>query len=674
MKAFDLSPASCCAHCPHRSAGCPELRVALIGQPNCGKSTLFNSVAGYRSATGNFPGTTVRLEWSTVRVNGHLIELVDLPGVYSLTSSNPTESAAREFLLGGETDVILNVLDAALLPRSLELTLELRELEIPMVVCLNMMDEASRKGIEISPQVLAGEIGLPVVSAVAYRGEGVRETFAAVIAQLGRAPQPVESLRWHSDVERVVSRMELCLRNGHPSPPMREGKIRPAFPPQRFRAVKLLEGDSEFLSHAGDAARAAAGKLRQELEQSHGRPAESVLMSERHDRAMALCENTTTVGHAQPDFRHAVDAFLTHPVWGYAALLGVLGAFFWTVFGIGSALENSLLSWLGTAWSFYASGYADGSLGLVVARSAWDGFMGGAAIVLPYLVPFLIGLALLEDAGYLPRVAYLLDGLLHRIGLHGTSVVPLMLGYGCSVPACLATRILPSRRDRFLATVLATLVPCSARSTVIFALAAAYLGPAWALGIFAFNALVVFFSGWLLARMWPEISAGMILEVPRYQWPSARIVARKVWLRLREFVVVSWPLLVLGSVILGLAEFLRWERYVNSALSPLTSLLGLPEAVGLTLIFGVLRKELSLVMLTQALGTMDVASVMTAAQILVFTLFITFYIPCLATLVAMTKEIGRRLTLLAMAYSLLLATALGALARFLLGALHMKGM
>ena len=664
MKVFDFSPGSCCTNCPHRSAGCPTLRVALIGQPNCGKSTLFNAVAGYRSATGNFPGTTVHVEWSTVRVNGHTIELVDLPGIYSLTSSNPAESAAKQFLLGGETDVILNVLDSALLARSLELTLELRELGIPMVVCLNMMDEASRKGIEIAPQVLAEEIGLPVAGAVAYRGEGVRETFAAVIGEVGRAPVSVESLRWHRDVESVVSRMEAHLRNGQA----------PSFPPERFLAVKLLEGDDDFLPRVNLEARGAAAQLRRELEQSHGRPAESVLMSERHDRAMALCERATKVGHAEPDFRNAVDAFLTHPVWGYAALLGVLGGFFWAVFGIGSALENSLLVWLGNAWRFFAAGFTGGSLGFIVAKSAWDGFTGGAAIVLPYLIPFLIGLALLEDAGYLPRVAYLLDGLLHRIGLHGTSVVPLMLGYGCSVPACLATRILPSRRDRFLATVLATLVPCSARSTVIFALAAAYLGPAWALGIFAFNALVIFFSGWLLARMWPEVSAGMILEVPRYQWPSARIVARKVWLRLREFVVVSWPLLVLGSVILGLAEFLRWERYVNAGLSPLTALLGLPEAVGLTLIFGVLRKELSLVMLTQALGTMDVSSVMTAAQILVFTLFITFYIPCLATLVAMAKEIGRKLTLLAMAYSLALATALGVLARFLLGAFLMKGM
>jgi ferrous iron transport protein B len=259
-----------------------------------------------------------------------------------------------------------------------------------------------------------------------------------------------------------------------------------------------------------------------------------------------------------------------------------------------------------------------------------------------------------------------MDGLLHRIGLHGTSMLPIILGYGCSVPACMATRILPSRRDRFLASVLATLVPCSARSTVIFALVAFYLGPMWALAIFCFNALVVIISGWVLARIWPEISPGMILEVPRYQWPVWQVLARKVWMRLREFVVLSWPLLIGGSLVLGLASYWNLDRYANLMFKPLTSLLGLPAVVGTTLVFGILRKELALIMLTQALGTNSVATVLSASQILVFTIFITFYIPCLATLVALVKEIGKKMTALAAAYTFVLATLMGLAARLLL--------
>lgn len=632
------------------------LTVALIGQPNCGKSTLFNAVAGYRSATGNFSGTTVRLAWSQVRVNGSLVELVDVPGIYSLTTSSPTESAAKQFLLSANVDVIVNVVDEALLSRSLELTLELRELGIPMVVCLNMADEAKHKGIAVSTKRLSEMLGLPVVETIAYQGVGVREVFARVLTEAGRGPARADVLEWHHDVESVIARMEQHLANGNALP----------FPPRRFLAVKLLEGDEDLLGQMKPAVRAASHALRHELQQSHGRPAESVVMSERHDRAMHLFEQTARVGHPGKDIRAAIDNLLMHPVLGYVFLVLMLVGFFWAVFGFGGWMERTMLGALDGAFARMAANLTTGTLTFAVVKSLWDGFAGGAGIVLPYLMPFLIGLALLEDVGYLPRVAYLLDGLLHRIGLHGTSVVPIILGYGCSVPACLATRILPCPRDRFLATVLATLVPCSARSTVIFAMVAFYLGPGWALGIYAFNILVVFASGWLLTRIWPEVSAGMILEVPRYQWPSAKVIARKVWLRLHEFVVVSWPLLVAGSVVLGLAEYLHWDRYVNATLSPLTALLGLPAAVGTTLIFGILRKELSMVMLVQALGTTQINTVMTAAQILVYTIFVMFYIPCLATLVAMTKEIGGRLTLKATAYALLLAMVLGVAARFVL--------
>lgn len=644
-----------CGACEERPAGLQRglLTVALIGQPNCGKSTLFNAVAGYRSATGNFSGTTVRLAWSQVRVNGSLMELVDVPGIYSLTASSPTESAAKKFLLGRGIDVIVNVLDASLLSRSLELTLELRELGIPMVVCLNMVDEAQRKGITIASSQLADMLGLPVVETVAYRGTGVRELFACVIRQDGKGPVPVESLRWHRDIEAAIERMERQL----------DGSSASIFPPKRFVAVKLLEGDEDAAAQVKPEALAAAERLREELLESHGRTAESVLMSERHDRAMHLFEKTAKVGRPEKDARQAIDNLLTHPVWGYGFLVLLLVGFFWAVFGAGGWLENKMLAGLDGVFARLAAHMTPGTLGTTIARSLWDGFAGGAGIVLPYLVPFLFGLALLEDVGYLPRVAYLLDGLLHRIGLHGTSIVPIILGYGCSVPACLATRVLPCPRDRFLATVLATLVPCSARSTVIFAMVAYSLGPGWALGLYAFNVLIVFLSGWLLARLWPEVSAGMILEVPRYQWPSAKVITRKVWLRLREFVVVSWPLLVVGSVVLGLAEFLHWDRIVNAALSPLTTLLDLPTSVGTTLIFGILRKELSMVMLVQALGTNQINMVMTPVQILVYTIFIMFYVPCLATLVAMTKEIGGKLTVKATAFAFVLALILAVAAR-----------
>ncbi|HZT69133.1 MAG TPA: ferrous iron transport protein B [Terriglobia bacterium] len=632
------------------------MKIALVGQPNCGKSTIFNSVAGYRAATGNFPGTTVRLAWSRVRLNGMLADLVDLPGIYSLTPTNPAETAGRKFLLHEDVSLIINVVDASLLSRSLELTLDLRELGIPMVVCLNMMDEAERRGIKISSQKLSEFLALPVVETIGSRGVGVKQLFREAQRQVHQPPRPASLVAWNHDIERSIRRMQDFLDADSSAQRL----------PSRFLAIKLLENDEEITREAGIAARNEASRLREQIEQTHGRPAESVIMSERHDCAMRLFNNSATLTRPRPDPRAALDNLLTHRKWGYIFLAAILVGFFWAVFGIGSLIERAIAGKLGLLTALLLFHIPKGSLEYSVVASLMDGVRGGAGIILPYLVPFLFGLAFLEDVGYLPRVAYLLDGLLHRIGLHGTSMLPIILGYGCSVPACLATRILPSRRDRFLASVLATLVPCSARSTVIFALVAYYLGPMWALGIFCFNALVVILSGLLLARIWPEISAGMILEVPRYQWPALRVLAGKVWLRLREFVVLSWPLLIAGSLALGLGARWNFDHYANAALRPLTLVLGLPSSLGTTLVFGVLRKELALVMLALALGTTSVANVLSATQIVVFTVFITFYIPCVATLVALVREIGRKMTALAAAYTFVLATLMGVAARLIL--------
>lgn len=631
------------------------MKIALIGQPNSGKSTIFNSVAGYRSATANYPGTTVQVSWSKIRLDGTLAELADLPGIYSLTVSNPAEKAAKDFLLNEGVDFVVNVVDASLVSRSLELTLELRELGIPMMVCLNMIDEAQRKGISISSERLEDLLSLPVVKTVASRGRGIRELFVRLLVEAGRPRTHSEALEWHRDVEDVIKAMQAHL----------EGQQTRNHFASRFMAVKLLEGDEDFLRSQAPKTQGVARKLREDLLMTHGRPAESVIMAERHDRAMHLFEQAATIGKPRADLRESVDNLLTHPFWGYVFLVGILVGVFWMVFGLGSRVEQVLLknseTWSGNLMVRLSAG----TLTYTLAGSIWSGVLAGAAIVLPYLLPFLFCLAFLEDVGYLPRVAYLMDGLLHRIGLHGTSTLPLILGYGCTVPACLATRILPSRRDRFLASTLSTLVPCSARSTVILALVGFYLGPWWALGLYGLNAFVVILSGWLLAKVWPEISPGMVLEVPRYQWPSLGVLERKVWLRLREFMIISWPLLVVGSAVLGLAEYWHWDRVINAGLSPLTGLLGLPRSVGTTLVFGILRKELSVVMLMQALGTTHITSVMHASQILVFTLFIMFYVPCLATVAVQAKEIGIRLTGLVVGYTFLLATVIGFVARML---------
>jgi ferrous iron transport protein B len=261
-----------------------------------------------------------------------------------------------------------------------------------------------------------------------------------------------------------------------------------------------------------------------------------------------------------------------------------------------------------------------------------------------------------------------MDVFMHKIGLHGKSIIPFILGYGCSVPAVMATRILEFPQHRFIVSILATMIPCAARITIIFALVAFFISPNAALAIFALNILVVAISGKILSTFYPEPgSLGLILEIPAYQLPSVLNTLKKSWYRIREFIVIAWPILILGSALLALMEYFGVERYLNWFFSPLTHLLGLPVSVGTTLIFGLLRKELSMIMLTQALGTTQVLTVMTKTQVMVFTVFVTFYIPCLATIAALWKEIGKKGALLAILFTLSVAIILALIAHLLFG-------
>jgi ferrous iron transport protein B len=243
-------------------------------------------------------------------------------------------------------------------------------------------------------------------------------------------------------------------------------------------------------------------------------------------------------------------------------------------------------------------------------------------------------------------------------------VLPLILGFGCSVPAIMSTRILESERDRRLTTALAAFVPCSARSVVIYGLVAAYLGPLWALAVYLLNILVVVLLGTVLARAVKGSSPGLILEIPDLRLPVAKTLLAKTWLSLEEFITVAWPMLIASSAVLGLLEWLGAARVLNAGLAPLTvGLLGLPAAVGVALVFGILRKELTLVMLVQALGTTEVATVMTTGQLMTFTLFVVFYVPCVATVAAMAREVGWRDTAAISGLAVVLATVIGVLSR-----------
>jgi len=628
------------------------MRIALVGQPNCGKSALFNSVAGYKTIVSNFPGTTVDYVMSQVNLNGDGFTLVDLPGIYSVSTSEREEILARRYLINERPDVVINILDSSVLSRSLELTLELLELNIPLVICLNMIDEAAKKGVEIDVGHLSQDLGVPVIPTIANRGQGVPELFQSVV-ETAKSGNTGKIHFLSLDVEHTISELADLLGVATAT---RLGV------PQRFLAIRLLEQDEEIeqaVREFNPAIMADVERLRGVLSECHGRPSDMVVSSERHSLAMNLFEHVAKVKprSAKP-FREQIDKYLMHPYLGYAFLGGVLLSFFWIVFSLGKQIEEPILALFEQFTAYLGVHLSNESLLFTVVNGLVQGISGGIGIVLPYLIPFLLGLSLLEDIGYLPRAAFLMDSIMHTFGLHGKSIIPFVLSYGCNVPALMGVRIMERARDRFVTAVLVTLIPCAARTTVIFALVAFYLGPLKALLLYVLNVVVIAAAGKILSHYLHDVPPGMILEMPSYKVPQVSAVMRKVWFRLREFALIAWPILIAGSVILSLLEYFQLAERINGILSFFTSgLLGLPSAVGITLIFGILRKELAIIMLVQALGTSNFSSVMTGEQMMVFTVFSLFYIPCLATLGMLRSTIGNR----GMLFTLFFNTAIGTL-------------
>ena len=606
------------------------MRFALVGQPNCGKSTLFNHVAGYRAETGNFAGTTVTFKESKVRVLGDVVELVDLPGTYTLLGTNPAERVVLDYLIDKSVDVIINVVDATHLVQGLILTLELMELGRPIVLAVNMMDEASRQGIKIDGEKLAENLDIPVLPMIASKGQGIMETFTKAW-HVSKENQKPEAPKYSAEIETAISALTERISQGE-------------FPvSRRAVAIKLLEGDPGLTNRAASNYPQVIQDAKSHMDQlchQMNRQAVWLVATERQNLARKIAARILRQGKSYLSIRDRLDDYFLHPFWGYVFLSVIIGLFFFGVYGFGNFLEGPILNFFEyiSQWLVVKIG-SEGVL-LQVINGTVQGISGGLAIVLPYLVPFLLGLGFLEDIGYLTRIAFLMDALMHRMGLHGKAIVPFILGYGCNVPAIMSTRIMEDRRDRLLAAALATMIPCAARLSVIFGLAAFYLGPWIAVLIYFYNILVIAVTGRIITMFLPEDSPGLILEMPIYRMPTLKSITAKAWFRIREFVFEAWPILILGSMALALLNYYQITPYFDNIFRPFTWALGLPSEVGTPLIFGIFRKELSLIMLGQALGTMDFAAVLSPGQIISYTVFVVFYIPCLATMATIKNELG----------------------------------
>jgi len=629
-----------------------KIKIALAGNANVGKSVIFNALTGLNQHVGNWPGKTVEIFSGNLEFEGWKIEIVDLPGIYSFSTYSIEEEVTREFIVKEKPDVVVNVVDANALERNLYFTLQLLELTDNVVLVLNQMDVVAKRGAVIDVKKLAEILGVPVIPAIATQGKGLTEIVRAAIQIAQHGKKRRKSLRYGYEIEKRIEKLAKFIEGyGIPYPP-------------RFTAIRLLEHDTQIWSTAEKIDRriiTAAQILRNEIFEIHKENAETVLATERFGLCASITTRVMQRGRARHGIAEKLDYFTTHRVYGYAFLILVLSGIFVGVFYIGSLIAEGMDMLFESLSNVYFTSFGSSEL----AKILWDGLIAGGiggalSVVIPFVLPFYIFLSILEDSGYLARAAFLMDGLMHRIGLHGKAFIPLILGYGCNVPACIGCRIMETERERTLAAFLSTLIPCSARTVVILGVVGVFMGIHWALLLYLLNIIIVFAIGKVASKYLPGTGTGLIMEIPELRKPEMHVVLKQSWHRVRDFLIIAMPIIIAGSVIIAVLNSLGYLSIVNRALSPVVVWwLGLPAVVGFTLIFGILRKELTVVMLAAFLGTTNFASVLTPVQMLVFTIVVMFYVPCIATIAALWKELGWKKALAITVFEIGFALVLG---------------
>ena len=636
-----------------------KLLIALAGNANVGKSVIFNHLTGLHQHIGNWPGKTVERAEGTLHFKGYTIDIVDLPGIYSLSTYSLEELVSRKYIAVERPDVVINVVDASVLERNLFFTLQLIELETPMVVALNQMDIAKSKGVQVDTKKLGKLLGVSVMPTVAIKGVGIAKLLEKAIETVEKKRVKKYRVTYGDEVEEKIGKLIEKMK-----------RVQLVFPP-RYVAIKLLEGDEEIereIQRIDPQIVSTAEKLADEIERIHGHCCSTVMTSERYEAAGCITRAAQKlVSPMKPTKAEWLHNFTTHRVTGYLTLVFSLLLIFYSIFTFGDYTSGLLADLLYGLEPLFASAIGTGIVGNLIWGGVMEGLIAGITIVLPYIIPFYIILYFLENSGYLSRIAFLMDNVMHKMGLHGKAFIPMMLGFGCNVPACLGCRIMETRRERLLAAFVTTLVPCAATTVIILGLVGDFLGIHWALALYILDLAIIFMLGRLAFRVVPGEPTALIMEMHDYRLPHMKTILKQTWFRIAEFIRIAFPLIIFGSLMLKLAEVSGALEIVASILSPITVVwLGLPAITGITLIFGVLRKELSLVMLAALLGTTNFAVVLTPIQMIVFTLVAMLYIPCIATIAALVRDFGWKKALFIAVFEVVFAILVGGIALRLL--------
>jgi len=624
--------------------------VALAGAPNVGKSTVFNLLTGLSQHVGNWPGKTVEQKTGIARHNGLTIQLVDLPGTYSLTANSPEEQITRDYLVTEKPDVVVALLNAASLDRHLYLVTELMELTPRLIVALNMVDVARQEGTNIDVKALEAALNMPVVPMVASKNRGLKE-LVEVIAQ--KCTQAVDSpavghVEYGSEISADIAHIEGLLTDGDTSPY-----------PRHWAAMKVLEGDSQINK-----------LLHDRLSQDRQAELDSFL-SDKESAAITLAglrfdwvKNVLSSAQERPaigrvSVTEKIDHAATHPIWGLAVLAAVMILVFLVVYGIGVPVQHFLqVSLIERAQTLvfdhmhFMPGWLQSFLG--------NGLLGGVGTVLtflPILFLFFVAWGFLEDVGYTARVAFVTDRFMHLLGLHGKSSLPLLLGFGCNVPAVMGTRIIESKRARLLTVLLAPLIPCAGRMAVIGVVAAAIFGGQAILvtaGIIAFSLVVLVISGLLMNRfIFEGERAVLMMELPLYHEPNPRTIGLVSWQRTTAFIKRAGTIILVVSIIIWLLSYFPSSNiegsvlgHIGRGLEPVGKLMGLNWQLMVALLTSFVAKENTIATLGVLLGretaglSQALKGMLTPAAGIAFLVAQVLFVPCVATVSAIRHETG----------------------------------
>lgn len=639
------------------------ITFGLAGNQNCGKTTLFNQLTGSNQHVGNFPGVTVDRKDGSI-INHPNTNVTDLPGIYSLSPYTNEEIVTREFFLNDRPKGIINIVDATNIERNLYLTLQLIELNIPMVLALNMMDEVRENGGTIMVNKLEELLGIPVVPISAAKNEGIKELVdhAIHVAKYRERPGRVDFCDENGPGEGAVHR---CI---HAIVHLIEDHAKKAGIPVRFAATKLVERDESILERLGldDNEKDALEHIISQMEEECKTDRDAALADMRFAFIEKVCEETVIKPHESIEHKRSVniDKVLTGKYTAIPAFIGIMAIIFWLTFSvIGKFLSEWMEVLIGWVTALVNKGLIAYGINEVVRSLIIDGIFNGVGSVLsflPIIVVLFFFLSILEDSGYMARVAFVMDRILRKLGLSGRSFVPLIMGFGCSVPAIMATRTLPSDRDRKLTIFLTPFMSCSAKLPIYAVFTAAFFPDKAALvmiGLYLAGMAIGIIYAFITKLIYKGEPVPFVMELPNYRLPSPKSVMMLIGEKAKDFVTKAFTVIFYASIIIWfLTNFdIRLNVVTDSGASILATIGGLiapifkPMGIGdwriaTALITGFVAKEsvvstLNVLVGAESEGLSSIFTPLTALSFLVFSLL---YTPCVAAIAAVKRELGKR--------------------------------